>query len=369
VVSKSKFNSKKFKEILVLKCDYCGKIFEKRFATWYSQKENHFCSRICANTRPERNEHLSRVMKIMHQNRTDEERLVVSEKVSKSIKKWNDNRTEEEKRLAYEKTSKTLNNKTNDEKQKRARKFKKTWHNRSEDEKKAYSEKQRRNTKLRWNNKTEEDKQKWAEMSKERLNNRTKEERIRDINRIKAGLNKRTKKQIEEANKKRKETISKDPDFHRKRIKKTQQTRKKRYGEGDCFAKSEIESIYYEYLLFWYSEDEIERQSFKNGWIMDFYIIPENTYVNFNGDYWHGKDQTHNDLMKKAIIYEKKNNLKKSQYRKIASTILIDQKKIDYFKEQNIPYQIIWEYDFKEFLNNSPMLKENLGKKMENRQV
>lgn len=59
------------------------------------------------------------------------------------------------------------------------------------------------------------------------------------------------------------------------------------------YGKSKIEDTFYERLCELYSIDDVERQVTPLGthWPIDFYIKSINTYVQFDGVYWHGLDR------------------------------------------------------------------------------
>lgn len=62
--------------------------------------------------------------------------------------------------------------------------------------------------------------------------------------------------------------------------------------QNGTYVKSRDEDAFFEYLC-QCVEDEavIERQVMVNGWRIDFYIKSIDTYVQFDGEYWHGLDR------------------------------------------------------------------------------
>ena len=112
------------------------------------------------------------------------------------------------------------------------------------------------------------------------------------------------------------------------------------------YGKSQIEDFHYKVLCLTYNNVNIERQKPTNSWSIDFYFPGDDTYRDFHGAYFHGKNETHDSLIEKAIIYESKTGKSKSQYRTIANTIIRDELKQQYFSDNNINYEVIWEDDF-----------------------
>ena len=76
------------------------------------------------------------------------------------------------------------------------------------------------------------------------------------------------------------------------------------------YAKSKIEDEFYEALCAHFGKDDIERQSSVNGWPIDFFVKSRQTYVQFDGVYWHGLDRPLNMILENKsprdrVIYGK----------------------------------------------------------------
>jgi len=110
--------------------------------------------------------------------------------------------------------------------------------------------------------------------------------------------------------------------------------------------KSHTEDQFYQYLCTIYPDNDVVRQVPLNGWAVDFHIKSLNLYVEFWGDYWHGRNETYESLMEKAILHESRIGKDGSQYRAIANTIKKDKEKALYFEENGLKLIHIWETDF-----------------------
>jgi len=118
---------------------------------------------------------------------------------------------------------------------------------------------------------------------------------------------------------------------------------KKRNGS---YGKSGAEDKRYEYLCEHINSNNIERQISINGWSIDFYDYSCNEYEEFRGDYFHGRNYTHEELIEMAEIHEAKTGKSKSQYRTIAGTKLRDAEKEQWFADNGLALRIVWETDF-----------------------
>lgn len=81
---------------------------------------------------------------------------------------------------------------------------------------------------------------------------------------------------------------------------------------------------------------DVERQVPVESWEIDFYIRDIDTFLNFNGVYWHGKSRTREDL----------ESSKNKQDKKILETKLRDEKRLLYFKQKHMNFAVLWEDDF-----------------------
>lgn len=66
--------------------------------------------------------------------------------------------------------------------------------------------------------------------------------------------------------------------------KKAHKTKKK----NGTYKSSQIENRMYEDLCKHYGQENVEHQIMVNGWLIDFYVKHINTYIQFDGVYWHG---------------------------------------------------------------------------------
>jgi hypothetical protein len=77
---------------------------------------------------------------------------------------------------------------------------------------------------------------------------------------------------------------------------KAHQTRKM----SGTYSHSKIEDAFYDALCEKFNHDNVERQVIINGWSIDFYIKSIDTYVQFDGVYWHGLDRPRNVIEKSS---------------------------------------------------------------------
>ena len=112
------------------------------------------------------------------------------------------------------------------------------------------------------------------------------------------------------------------------------------------YSKSHTEDLFFLHLCTIFDVDDIVRQAPVGNWSVDFYIKSIDTYVEFWGDYWHGRNQSVEALLGKAILHEQKMGKINSQYRMIANTVDKDKEKALYFKENGLQLMHIWESDF-----------------------
>lgn len=81
----------------------------------------------------------------------------------------------------------------------------------------------------------------------------------------------------------------------------------------------------------------VENQINVNNWWIDFYLQEKDTYIQFNGDYWHGYERTQEQLM----------SSNSKQDKVIAATKLRDSRKEVFFKENNMKLITVRDYEFK----------------------
>jgi len=68
--------------------------------------------------------------------------------------------------------------------------------------------------------------------------------------------------------------------------------RHKTMKQNGTYGKSKAEDRFYEFLITLFNINDIIRQITINGWSIDFYIISIDTYVQFDGTYWHGLNRS-----------------------------------------------------------------------------
>ena len=108
------------------------------------------------------------------------------------------------------------------------------------------------------------------------------------------------------------------PESHAKR----HQTMKR----NNSYGKSKKEDSFYELLCEVFCVENVERQAQINEWIVDFYVKSIDTYVQFDGVYWHGKDRDINEIL----------NSSKPRDRIISGTYFRDIRQNEYFKNNNL---------------------------------
>jgi len=101
---------------------------------------------------------------------------------------------------------------------------------------------------------------------------------------------------------------------------------------------SKIEKLFGEFLE--RNFGTVESQVEVNNWAMDFYIPSINTYVQFDGDYWHGLDMSIEQLLESN----------KPQFHIIAKTKMRDALRQEWFSNNKMKLVRIRESDFKKKL-------------------
>ena len=92
------------------------------------------------------------------------------------------------------------------------------------------------------------------------------------------------------------------------------------------YGKSKPEDHLYEILCEMFSADDIERQVTVHKWPIDFYVKSIDTYIQFDGAYWHGLDRPI------EVIAEHKTPRDVQIHKKW----LTDQRQNEWFKEHNM---------------------------------
>ncbi len=105
---------------------------------------------------------------------------------------------------------------------------------------------------------------------------------------------------------------------------------------------------------------EVVRQKWVNGWPIDAYVPSIDTYVQFDGVYWHGLDRDI-EIIKASI---------KPRDKAIYQKWLTDRKQCEWFKEHNLKLIRITDIEFKniESCSGVPNL-DFLGKEQEHQEV
>lgn len=64
------------------------------------------------------------------------------------------------------------------------------------------------------------------------------------------------------------------------------------------YFNSRSEDAFYGWLVGRFGEDDVERQVVVSKWPIDFHVKSIDTYVQFDGEYWHGLDRPLEEIMK-----------------------------------------------------------------------
>lgn len=100
---------------------------------------------------------------------------------------------------------------------------------------------------------------------------------------------------------------------------------------GTNFQSSKVEDNLFKMLTSAFKE--VHRHVEMNGWDIDFYIKDNDTYVNMNGVYWHGRDTTNEQLSESLT----------KQSKTILGTKMRDALREKWFLENKKKLVIIWE--------------------------
>jgi len=107
--------------------------------------------------------------------------------------------------------------------------------------------------------------------------------------------------------------------------------------KNGTYGKSQLEDQFYEKLCVWFGEVNVERQSIVNDLKIDFHIKSIDTYVQFDGEYWHGLDRPLQEI-------QESNG---SRDRAILDGYLRDRKQDEWFKEHDLNLVRITDREFK----------------------
>jgi hypothetical protein len=120
--------------------------------------------------------------------------------------------------------------------------------------------------------------------------------------------------------------------FNFKEIWKKANITKKKNGKSQS---SKIEYDFYEKLCIIYGKENIDRQVITNGWAIDFYIKSIDTYIQFDGVYWHG------------LGIRRMKDIGGRRYKRISRTIEIDSAQNKWFVENGLKLIRITDVQFK----------------------
>lgn len=112
------------------------------------------------------------------------------------------------------------------------------------------------------------------------------------------------------------------------------------------YGKSKIENMYFEHLCFVYGVENVERQvqPCETHWPIDFYVKSIDTYIQFDGVYWHGLDRP-------IEIIAEHRTLRDAQIHK---KWLIDRKQDAWFAEHKLKFIRVTD---KQFLRKRGFIK------------
>lgn len=120
---------------------------------------------------------------------------------------------------------------------------------------------------------------------------------------------------------------------------------KKRNG---TYGTSRIENEFYEELCRLFGKEDVKRQAEVNGWMIDFYVSSINTYVQFDGVYWHGHLRTIEEL---EFSESKRDHV-------ILGTKLRDIAQNMWFSDNKINLVRITDQEYRRFRKYHPSMEE-----------
>ena len=126
-------------------------------------------------------------------------------------------------------------------------------------------------------------------------------------------------------------------------FRKMHETMKKNGSYGSMSSKTE--NAFYELLASYFSVDAIDRFVNVNNHIVDFYIKQLNTYIQFDGEYWHGLDRPLEEVKKNAEISRRAKGIYTGYFK--------DREQDKWFAEHNIKLVRITDKDFNNALKNN----------------
>lgn len=120
---------------------------------------------------------------------------------------------------------------------------------------------------------------------------------------------------------------------------------KKRNG---TYGTSRIENQFYEELCCLFEQENVKRQVEVNGWMIDFYVSSIDTYVQFDGVYWHGHLRTIEEL----------ESSESKRDRVILGTKLRDVAQNVWFSDNRINLVRITDQEYRRFRKHHPCMEE-----------
>lgn len=110
--------------------------------------------------------------------------------------------------------------------------------------------------------------------------------------------------------------------------------------ERGLYGKSKVEDEFYSLLVSEFGSENIERQKLIERWSIDFYVKSIDTYIQFDGVYWHGLDRP------LEVIAE----LKHPRDKVIMSTVKRDKRQNNWFSKSGLCLVRVTDKEFQ----NSP---------------
>lgn len=101
------------------------------------------------------------------------------------------------------------------------------------------------------------------------------------------------------------------------------------------YFNSKSEDAFYEWLVLQFGN--VERQVVVNKWPIDFYVKSIDTYVQFDGEYWHGLDRSLEEIMR----------FKTPRDRTILLKYQIDRRQDEWFHKNNLKLIRVTDKQFK----------------------
>jgi len=114
---------------------------------------------------------------------------------------------------------------------------------------------------------------------------------------------------------------------------KQHQTKK----DNGTYAASTVEKEFGDFLREIFGQENVQHQILTNNWAIDFYIQTYDTFIQFDGVYWHGLDRSVDVISKSDHLRDKR----------ILETLHQDEMQNEWFKSQNLALIRITDVQFK----------------------